>query len=399
MASYNDAASVETVIDDSLAAGGISQTTADQIKELVSQLGAEGATNVAENVKTNITEAAQVTAPVVIMDPTTSAKVTFDANSEVKAMVVGGGGNSEVKFETSEAVTVQLQGGENDSVSTGSGDDAITFAGGTATIDTGEGNDVVVLQGGEKGGVATVQGGTGNMVVNLDFDLGTANVSASIDAGDGFDAVSISQPRGGFLIQFVNGVFNMVKNALSAHDGEGRAAEGSIDMVNVNVVQFTGGDDTIDEISILATNEAQSLVGRLYQVALGREAIDHDGPNYTGGTNLVGLDNWMQAAAKIGNADQAGIDQMAYNLVNCTEFDDQYGTMSAQEFADAMFANLNKMNTGADITTVNNMTAADYAAQIASGQMNKIDVAIDIASSDVAQDLATGSQYVIEGWA
>lgn len=405
MASYEtSAADVTIAIDDALAAGAISGATAAAIKDIVDQLEASGQTVAVDAATTDITDAAAVTAPVVMMAADTSANVTFGADSPVKAMIVGGAGDSNVVFETSDDVSVQLQGGTGDSVATGAGDDSITFTGGTATINTGEGDDQVILQGGTDGGHATIQGGSGNMVIDIQADLAADGVTASIDAGDGFDAVSLNQGKAGHFFEFMNGVFRLVKNAINAHDDDmavaaGRADNGGIDMVNVNVVQFTDGD-TIKDITILADTQGEAMVGRLYAVALGRQAIDHDGANGTGGTNLNGLDFWIDTFGA-GNAD-ADLDHLAKSLVNCQEFNDKYGAMSEQDFANAMFANLNAIaaDGATTITQVNGMTAADYATQIANGTLSMQDAAIAIANSAEAVKVMgmDGSQYIIDGY-
>lgn len=391
MANYEDAAGVTDVINNAAAAGGLSQETADAINTIVNQLADNGQAANAEVVATDITSAAQVTAPVVIMDANTKADVTFTADSPVKAMVVGGAGDSNVKFETNDDVAVQLGGGENDSVATGGGNDTITFAGGSATIDTGEGDDQVVIQ---NEGHAEIKGGSGNMTIQIQTDISGA--SASIDAGDGFDAVSLTQGRVGHFFSFLNGVFRMVKNAIDGHDeGIARAAEstGGLDMQNVNVVQFTDSDGNIEDLTILADTKGEAMVGRLYSIALGRQAIDANG----NATNIDGLTWWEESFGA--SKDDVDLDHLAKSFVNCDEFYSKYGdNMTSQQFADAMFANLNAVN-DTSITAVNGMTAADLAAQVESGALSRVDAAIMMANSQEAMQVTgvDGAQYVIDG--
>lgn len=402
-ASYDNADAILDIIADSADKGGISSETANAISEIIESMVTSGAAVTAATVAQidtgSLTNASEVTAPIVLMGKNATADVTFDANSPVKAMVVGGGGESNVVFETSDDVTVQLQGGLKDTVSTGAGDDQITFAGGSATIDTGEGNDTVVLQGGDNGGEARITGGSGNMNIKIDFDLATVGVTATIDAGDGFDAVSIAQPKLPNMFSFLNGVFKMVAGSRgrAQDDVATQADEGGIDMVNVNVVQFGEDAEHLDDITILADTKGEAMIGRLYKVALGRDAIDHTGAGATGDTTLAGLNFWFEDAGAA--KDDADLDHIAKSFVNCQEFNDKYGAMTAQEFADAMFANLNKAN-GTSIEYVNGMTAADYAAQIANGSMTMQDVAIVIANSSEAVDVMglNGSQYIIDGY-
>lgn len=403
MASYENAAAITETIQAAEAAGGISSATAAAITALVEELNNTGSVVAVEQVDSNITsaDAAQIDAPIVLMAENTNIQATFDDTSAVKAIVVGGAGNSNVAFTTSDDVTVQLQGGTGDSVATGAGDDAITFTGGSATINTGEGDDQVILQGGTDGGSATVEGGSGDMVVQIEVDLATDGVNATIDAGDGFDQVTLAQPKAGHFFEVVgNGIFKLVSRALSGHDDgiAARAASeaGGVTMENVNVVTFTnGGEDSIQDIAILADNKAQAMVGKLYAVALGREAIDFAEDGYKGDTELTGLNFWLDQAA----AEGTDLDHLYQSLVNCEEFDNLYGKLNDQDFANAMFANLGKI-AGSTITSVDGMTAADYAAQIASGAMTRADAAIQIAGSEQASDLlgVDGAQYVIEGY-
>lgn len=400
MASYETSASdVTTAIDESLAAGAVSEQTATAIKEIVDSLATAGDAVTIDQATTNIVSAADVTAPVVMMAADTKANVTFGADSPVKAMVVGGAGDSVVKFETSDNVTVQLQGGNNDSVSTGAGDDSITFAGGTATIDTGEGNDTVVLQGGTDGGEATVTGGSGNMTVNIDFDLADTNVKATVDAGDGFDGVAVGGSRAEHFFEFVNGFFRMVKNAVSAHDDGVRAAaepNAYVDMTNVNVVTFTDDAGEIADITILADTAGEALVGRLYQVALGRQAIDLGADGKTELT--TSLDYWTNEFGAGNEMSAEQLDHMARAIVNSDEFVTKYGDMNGQEFANAMFANLNDVATQAgleQITQIGDLTVDDFAAAINNNTMSMQDVAIQIANSNEAIQLLGDAQYII----
>lgn len=404
MASYEtSAAEVDSAINEALDKGSVSQATADAIKTIVNDIAVSGAAVTVAAPTQNIDSAnvAEIVkdSPVVMMAKDTSADVTFDANSSVKAMVVGGAGNSKVAFETSDNVTVQLQGGENDEITTGDGKDAVTFAGGSATINTGGGDDEVILQGGENGGHATIQGGDGNMIVTVQAD----NVGASIDAGDGFDAVSMAGTRTGFSLDFmfdaVQGVFRMVRNAITGQAEDAQAArageDNAIVMKDVNVVQFTKDAQatTIDEITVLADTEGEATVAKLYAVALGREAIDGEvGVN----ANLDGLSYWLGAV----NEKDAILDNVYNALLACPEFADKYGAMDGTQFANAMFENLAKVGEVDSVAAIDGMSAADLAARIDSGELSLENAAKLIAQSKTAADLLgnSGTQYVIDGY-
>lgn len=377
MASYEQSgAAVDNAINDALNQGTISQTTADAIKDIVNQLGGASANVEIANVETGVLTDAAIAAPIIMMGADASANVEFAADSPVQAMVVGGGGESNVVFQTSDNVTVQLSGGMNDSVQTADGHDTVTFAGGSATIGTGTGNDTVVLDMDK---------------INMD----DPTTSASIDAGDGFDSVSIgASHRADLFFSFVNGVFRMVKQAITGRDGDiaaqADAGQASIDMTNVNVVTFTDSEGNIEGATILADTDGEAAVGRIYNVVYGREGVDSNAQ----GTNVDGIDFWFETygASKDMTADQ--LNDLSRAMVGSSEFDAKYGSMDAQAFADAMFKNVNDLK-AVDVTTINEMTAADFANAINSGQMTKQDVAVLIANSDAAVQALEDSQNMV----
>lgn len=373
MASYDNAAGIGQIITDSVAAGGLSAATAEAIQSLLTELGN---TAKADNVTTNITNANQIAADaqIVIMDKDTSANVTFDANSNVQAMVVGGAGNSQVVFDTAKDVTVQLGGGENDSVSTGAGDDTITFAGGSATIDTGAGNDVVVLQG---EGNAHVTGGAGDMVI----DIQTDSAAATIDAGTGFDRVNIVDSILNHVFQFINGRFQM-------------HSEQPITMDNVNVVTFGDGDG-INAMTVLADSQADAMVASLYKIALGRYGIDN---GQTDDQIMGGIKFWTEEFDQGQGAE--GLQHTVYSFLNCDEFHSKYDNMSATEYVQALFNNLGAAN-NSTITTIDGMSVADWAARIEEGNPESMyQVAWDIASSQQAVNILgqDGVNYYVAGF-
>lgn len=393
MASYEDAAGIGSIIADSAAAGAISAETAAAIQDLLDQIQSTGGDSAVvaavEVVDTNITSVDQIsdTAQVLIQGPDASANVTFAPTDNVTTMVVGGGGNSKVEFTTSEDVTVQLQGGENDSVATGAGNDAITFAGGSATIDTGEGNDTVVLQ---NEGNANVIMGAGDGIVSLQGLVG----AATIDAGDGFDRVSSQSFRHDHTFSWANGRFHMHSDA-------------ALEMENVNVVTFdTDGDGTIDEITVLADTVGESMIAKLYQVALGREAIDEgngwlaDGLENTVANHQMGGFNWWTTQAGAESlTDDADLLALAERFFGCDEVVNKYEGMSNADYVAALFSNMNAMGTGTAATTADGTTADQFVAMLDSGQMTQAQVAMEIAMSTEATDIMglDGAQYVING--
>lgn len=423
MASYEDAAATITTITEAAEAGGISQATADAITSIVQQVDADPTVEVvvATDVSTITADnAAEVAASTVVLQAAdASANVTFTEDTAVQAMVVGGGGNSNVVFETTKAVTVQLQGGVNDSVSTGSGDDTITFAGGEATIATGDGHDTVVLQGGEAGGTVYIDGkGSGDtsgevvnkLDVKLEFDLSTTQVQATIDAGDSsFDTIQLTakptwaQDKADFRVKDAHKIdFDPTSGTftMKAKDADGNTVEdgGSVTMTNVNIVQF--GDTTqLEDIAILATTKEQATIAKLYEVALGRQAIDKAGDgsfdesNSDANTILDGINNWYNLINQGANAEE-----LYKGFVNCEEFNNKYGDnsgMSADQFVNEMFKN-------ADVTggTVLGKDAAAWKAEIENGTISRQDAAMQISTADevVTSTGLQGETYIIDGW-
>lgn len=320
----------------------------------------------------------------ILMGADTSANVVFGADTTVEVIQVGGGGNSNVVFEGDKTATVELMGGQNDSVSTGGGDDHVTFNGGSATINTGEGNDNVLLKG---EGNVQVQGGDGDMVIRLD----STSVAATIDAGDGFDQVTLHDFR-----HFHKFFFDAATKLFKMHSDTETA------MTNVNVVTFDqDGDGVIqagvDSITVLAQDAKDSVAAKLYQIALGRQAIDSptgqadwDGP-------LGGLNFWMTEFEK-GQTD-GSMEHMVKSFLNCDEFHHLYDGKSNAEYVADLFTNL---NAGAETaaTIVNGQTAEQFVAALDSGMIDRYDVAFQMAQSAEAVQIlgVNGQQYVIDGF-
>lgn len=379
MANYESAEGITSIFDNAAAAGGVSQATANAISSLIQDLQSSGSSVAVAQDATSITQANvnEVAAPIIMMGKGETVNATFDANSDVKAVVLNdASAASNIKFETSDDVTVQLGGATGDQVTTGGGDDTIAFAGGSATVDTGDGNDTIALRG---NGDVQINAGDGNATIELDTDA----VQATIDAGDGFDNLTVSALRDAFTFT-VNSLGQFVMNSV----GVGRAAGDGTEVVmdGVNVVEFHDSATTIGDIAILASNEGQATVGRLYQVALGREAIDANG------TNVDGLKFWFEQLEGNNNPDQ-----VYQAMLACPEFGAKYGesVMGNEQFVQAMMNNM-----GSGITTVNGQTAAEYAAQLAAGTVTRAELAIDFAQSDEAVTALglDGTGYVIEGF-
>lgn len=372
-ANYDTAAGIEGVFKGAAADGQVSQATADAITALIADLQTSGGTIAVTARDSNITSAnvSEVTNPILMMGDNTSVDATFGANSDVQALILGKTDvASNIVFDTAKDITVQLGGADGDKVTTGSGADNVTFAGGSATVDTGAGNDTVVIQG--NGDLNVRQGGKGDMDIRLESD----QVQATIDAGDGFDKLILEDARSAHSFEVVDGKFIM-------------HSDKAITMEGVNVVTFEDSAGEIKDITILASNEGQAMVGRIYQVALGRQAIDSD----AAGTNVDGLKFWLDMV----DEGSYSADHVYQAMLACPEFAQTYANMGDEEFVTALMKNI-----GANVTAVNGATAAEYAAQLASGAISRADLAIDFAQSSEAVNAlglgADGIGYVIEGF-
>ena len=311
-------------------------------------------------------------APVIIMNADAQgANVTFSAESKVETVVLGGGDNT-VTFQGDKGVTVETGGG-NDSVSTGAGADQLVLKGGDVTVNTGDGNDSVILQG---EGSANITGGDGDMVIALQ----TGSATATIDAGDGFDQLTVGEARSAhsFAFDAATGTFVM-------------HSENAINMKGVQVVTFdTDNDGKItgtDNITILAENANDSLVAKLYKVALGREAID--GEDGWGNSTLGGINWWMNQFER-GETDGT-VEHLVRSFLNCDEFHSKYDGMSNADYVNTLFSNLG-LNDAA--------LAAGYLEKLEAGSMAREDVAWALADSDEATQIMglDGDNYVIEGF-
>lgn len=359
----------------SLDQSNLSTATTDSIKQLLVELGgAATVTAVAQDITAaNIAELAG-DSNIIMMSGDTKANVVFDANSPVQAITVGAAGGSDVKFETSKDVTVALQGGLNDNVATGAGNDVISIQGGSATVDTGTGNDTVAITGGD----ANISAMEGDLTVYI----GEGAVgNATIDAGSGFDQVNVVSTLAEHVFSFINGMFHM-------------NSDYELQMQNVNIVTFqeNPGSGVVDTATVLADTAADSLTAKLYQVALGR---DDGGLDAATDGQLGGLKFWQDTFAE--QNPESGLQHTVYSFLNCDEFHSAYDAMSNEDYVAALFGNL---GLSAD-ATIGGKSLADYVAAIngnADAMTGRYDVAWAIAASQETVDIigAAGEKYVID---
>lgn len=325
----------------------------------------------------NDTSVAQFS-PIIQMGPNSTVDLTFGGEAVTQAVVLGDGDGNNLVFDTAKDVSVQTAGGANDNIQTGSGADKISFMGSadgsaSATVDTGEGNDMVMLSG---AGKIDISSGAGDLVVAIDP---TVEVYATIDAGDGFDRINITNSRAEHHFRFEDGQFVM-------------NSEGEYTMKKVNVVTYEiNGNDIIDQgdqLTVLATTAKESLAAKLYQVALGRPALD------AGDDALGGINFWLTQFDP-----EASVQHTVYSFLNCEEFHNKYDNVSDTAYVHTLFANLNALNSGPAVIEASTLDIQDYVDRLQSGEMNRYDVAWTIAaSSETVKILGVdGVNYVIDG--
>lgn len=354
MASYESPSDIIAAINDST----LTDTTKDAINNLLAQLGGNAT---AAAVSENLTEANLAAlvggAAVVMMGTGTTANVAFAADSPVKAIVVGDGGGSSVAFTTSDDVVVALQGGMNDTVNTAAGNDTISVQGGSATVNTGGGDDTVAIANGE----VNLTSGDGNLSVIIETG---ATGSATIDAGQGFDEVRVGGNLAQHVFDFVRGMFTM-------------RSPYELDMKDVNIVTFSANanDENAATATVLATTAQDSLLAKLYQVALDR---DNGGLDNPADGQLGGLEFWINQFS------EDNLEHAVYSFLNCEEFHTKYDGMDNQAYVEALF---NNMGLATD-AVVGGKTLADFVSSI-NGNLNQ-----DIGRYDVAWALAASEQTV-----
>lgn len=350
---------------------------------------------------TPLTNAAALTAPVLIMQEGTSIRVDLGANSPVQAMVIGNGGKSSITSTADKGdLSIALTGGEGDQVSLAGTNDNVTFNGGSATINAGTGSDVVTVKGLEgTNSTVNISQGEGDLTV---FWQAAVDTAATIDAGAGFDKLMINtaEGRGDHYFTIENGKAVMHSETTP------------VTMDNMEVVIFdTTPNNPIltrdDQMTIISQNEGDTLVGRLYQIAYGRQPFD----NPVAGQELAGIKWWMDKADTVDFKDPEALQHFVYSFLNTDEFHlgelnnpkngMGYDNVDDDIYVKALFDNLNLVNDGKDVTEIHGRTAEEYAQLLKDGVMNRYDVAWQIAASTEADDILgiDGTGYVIEPWA
>lgn len=331
-----------------------------------------------------------------------NANLFLDASSKVSALIMNNENDNQVIFTNDEVNAVVTTGtGNGTIVYTAGGNDTVTVNGAansTATVNTGEGDDVVFLEG--NGGSAVIGSGSGDLVVRMN----TTAMNATIDAGDGFDYIRTGKSIGldGQDLAFDedSGQFTMTNT-----DG----GNGQINMTNVNMVVFDpfqrGTITWQDDVSVLADNWNESIIAKLYNVALGRTVLDgRDGVLQADGDALSGIQFWDSYIAA-----NPGIDaqQLAVSFLDCAQFHTQTDDMTNAQFVKYLFNNLDMGvkdsvtdNAGAAHTYQSYVDALDAAGATSAENMDvRYETALQIANSQSTVEVlgADGKQYIIDG--
>ena len=382
MAEYEaSAAEIAEAIDSSPT---LSDETKSAIDAILAEKGAEGVAAVQGTVTS-----ADVSNQEAVLVSSGATLDNLTTGSNTTALVVGDGAQGTATMETQDATTVQLDGAQvaltinNDadnvvtmrdangsSLTTGNGDNTVTMADtANASVKTGDGDDTINISGTTSGNIQT---GSGDLTMVMD-ESAQENAQITVDAGDGFDLLQLMGNAVKHTFNFVNGLFHM-NSADVAMKGvqvvaQDANSDGQIDLSN-------------DHITVLAENVNDSVVAKLYKVALGREAID--GEDGWGGSTLGGINWWMNQFEKQ-DSDQS-MDHLVKSFLNCDEFHNKYDGVD-----NATYVNTLLSNAGADSSL-----AAQYLAELNSGTSRE-DVAYQIATSVEVTGI-DGQQYVVDGF-
>ena len=362
----------------------LSDATKSAIDAILTEKGAEGVAAVQGTVTS-----ADVSNQEAVLVSSGATLDNLTTGSDTTALVVGDGAQGTATMETQDATTVQLDGAQvaltinNDadnvvtmrdangsSLTTGNGDNTVNMADtANASVKTGDGDDTINISGTTSGNIQT---GSGDLTMVMDQSA-QENAQITVDAGDGFDLLQLIGNAVKHTFSFVNGLFHM-NSADVAMKGvqvvaQDANSDGQIDLSN-------------DHITVLAENVNDSVVAKLYKVALGREAID--GEDGWGGSTLGGINWWMNQFEKQ-DSDQS-MDHLVKSFLNCDEFHNKYDGVD-----NATYVNTLLSNAGADSSL-----AAQYLAELNSGTSRE-DVAYQIATSVEVTGI-DGQQYVVDGF-
>ncbi len=294
--------------------------------------------------------------------------------TKVETAVFDEGASGNVNLTSDEGVIAQLVKPDGLNVSMGNGGNNVDIQGGQGLVNTGDGMDEIMVHGKFNG---ELKMGRGDDALFLDEEAqNTAEIS--VDAGDGFDLLTLFGRPTVHSFTFSNGRFIM------------HSADVTLDGVELIGTDVNGDgkiENGVDHITILAHNEVESLVAKLYKVALGREAIDGD--DGWGDSTLGGFKWWTTEFQKT-DSDHS-TEHLVRSFLNCDEFHNRYAGMNNTEYVNALYDNLG---------TTDAEQAASYIAQLDAGTVDRETVAWNIAASDLAVQVLgnDGEQYVINGY-
>lgn len=285
--------------------------------------------------------------------------------TKVTTAVFDEGAKGTANLTSDSNITAELVNPNGLKVTTGDGNNDIAINGGEASVNTGAGEDLFQVLGNVKG---ELNSGLGDDEFQLD-EAAQKNAEISVDAGDGFDLLTLFGNAVKHSFSFQNGKFHMSSANVSL-DG--------VEVVATDVNQDGRITDT-DHITVLATDNQESLAAKLYQVALGREGIDDSRDT------LAGLNFWMEQAT------DPSFDHFGRAFLNCDEFHNKYDKVDDKAYVDALFANLGNPSEGASLK-------ADLLSKLESGQLDRYEVAITLAENDLTVKVLgnDGQQYVID---
>ncbi|MCF8104314.1 MAG: DUF4214 domain-containing protein [Desulfohalobiaceae bacterium] len=155
-------------------------------------------------------------------------------------------------------------------------------------------------------GEVTVETGAGTD----SFDV-SSDVAVTVDAGGGFDDLNLGENRGD------------VEFAVD-EDGNLVITGSSYTVENMETIQFG------DALSVVAEDEDQAIVGRMYQVLFDREA-DQEGLKY-----------WFDTLeSESFDDDTHDMWDVTHAFMNSEEFTEKYGELDNEEFVTQLYLGMN----------------------------------------------------------
>lgn len=341
-------------------------------------------------------------------------------------------------FTTAGAITLLEVTGGNVTVNAGdsAADNNFALAGGTVSVASGAGNDTVELTGGVEGTVDLSAGGnntvtlatqgdvqlttgTGSDTIKLSndggaFKLGNIELNnhggdlkvdldasvlanpdnygsikidgaASADAASGFTQIHMRDHAFHHFFDFVRDAVTGIRHFFMHSEGNG------VELANMDVTGFDANADGHirageDNVTVLASNDQDVLVAKLYQLMRGAEGVVDGGERVaqaeaadsTGADHgLDGINFWMNTFKEMDVQTEEQKADFAHQFFGSSdEFSTRFDAMTNNDFVHQMYANIGA-NDDNHVAAMNN-----FIKQLDSGA-DRVQVTLQIAENEL----------------